>query len=158
MNTWEQSQRKTKAQRALRLGRRDGAAAAASARTQAPGREPASSWLRCEGQRHHGLHGPPRTCVTPRNQRLRKRHRSKARWMGPRTGLEQDRAPFRGVSRPTTGARGGCLGPRLHADKLQTPTKALGPTGNPGLLSKTILLGEGWGERRSSTCNESNSN
>lgn len=59
------------------------------------------------------------------------------------SGPEWDRAPFGGVSRPMAGARGGCLGPHLHADELQTPTKALGPTGNPGLLSKTILLGGG---------------
>lgn len=140
-NTRERSQRKTKIQRVLALGRRDRATVVASARTQAPRREPASRRLRREGRWHHSLHGPPRTCVTPRNPRPRKRRGSKAWRTGPGTGPEQDGAPLGRVSRPTAGARGGCLGPRLHADKLQTPTKALGPTGNPGLLSKTILLG-----------------
>ena len=139
-NTRERSQRKTKIQRALALGRCDRATVVASARTQAPRHEPASRRLRREGHQPQSPR-PSADLRHPQKPTPKKTTQVQSLPDGTRNRARAGWCPLGGASRPTAGACGGCLGPRPHAGKLQTPTKALGPTGNPGLLSKTILLG-----------------
>ena len=91
----------------------------------------------------HSLHGPPRTCVTPRNPRPRKRRRSKACQTGPGTGPEQGGAPSEGLPGRPQALVVGAWGPVLTQASCRRPPRPWDPQEIQGFCQKPSCWGGG---------------